>query len=143
MNASPDSSPDQGADRKPVVLVVEDEFLTRTAITAYLRDVGFAVVEAATAAEAKAVIAAEAAVDVVFVDVRLPGDVDGLMLADWVDRNAGDVPVLITSGAPSIRTPETVAGRPFVAKPYIYLVVERRLRELLARKSTLPWKPYD
>lgn len=135
MGAVPDVQPGGETERRPAVLVVEDEILVRAPIAAYLRDVGFTVIEAETAAEAKAVFASGTAVDIVFADVRLPGDEDGLSLADWVARQHGGVPVLITSGSFSLRDPANVIPHPFMPKPYIYYRVEQRLRELLAAKA--------
>lgn len=135
MGAVPDGNPEEEAGRGPAVLVVEDEFLVRTSISAYLRDVGFTVIEAVTAAEAKAVFASGTTVDIVFADIRLPGDEDGLSLADWVKRQHGEVPVLVTSGSFSLRDPANLTPHPFMPKPYIYYRVEQRLRELLGAKG--------
>lgn len=135
MGGVPESSPEPDAERQRVVLVVEDEVMVRSDIASYLRDVGFVVVEAATAAEAQAVFASETTVDVVFADVRLPGDVDGFMLADWIARHHPHVPVLATSGSFSLRDPAILASRRFIAKPYIFYQVETRLRELIAESG--------
>lgn len=132
MGVDPGASPGPEAERRRAVLVVEDEILVRLAISDYLRDVGFAVVEAKTAEEAKAVIVSGTDVDAIFTDVRLPGDMDGLALADWIGRHRPGLPVLVTSGSFSLREPERLASRQFLAKPYIFYQVERRLRALLA-----------
>ncbi len=135
MGGAPDISPDPDGERRRVVLLVEDEILARAPIAGYLRDVGFTVIEAGTAEEAKAVFASGTRVDIVFADVRLPGGTDGFTLADWVKETHPHVPVLVTSGSFSLRAPGAVVGRHFIPKPYIFYRVESRLRELLAEKD--------
>jgi DNA-binding NtrC family response regulator len=127
-----ESSQEQ-ADRKPSVLVVENEALLRTVIADYLRDAGFSVVEAVNAAEAKTLLAAQIAVDVVFSDIQLGDDPDGLALAKWIDVHCAGLPVLLTSGA--INPSSSGGERPFISKPFIYYQLEKRLRELITQKS--------
>ncbi|HVU19479.1 MAG TPA: response regulator [Rhizomicrobium sp.] len=124
-------SPLEDVERKPAVLVAEDEVMVRTVIAEYLRDAGFTVVEAANAAEAMALLASEVQVDIVFSDIQMGDGMDGLALADWIDAHCPGLPVLLTSGAflPLGRESE----RPFISKPYIYLQLEQRLRELIAQ----------
>jgi CheY-like chemotaxis protein len=84
--------------RQSVVLVVEDEPLLCNTVAEYLQLSGYAVIKAAGAAEAVTVLASGTTVDVVFSDVRMPGAMDGLQLAQWVRRRHGDIPVMLTSG---------------------------------------------
>jgi len=132
MGGVPSSSPDPDGGPRRVVLLVEDEILARAPIAGYLRDVGFTVIEAETADEAKAVFASGTLVDIAFIDVQLPGGTDGFALADWIEEAHPGVPLLLTSGSFSLRSPGSVGGRPFIPKPYIFYRVESRLRELLA-----------
>ena len=120
------------ADRKPIVLVVEDEILIRIDIAEYLRENGFTVVEAANAAEAVEVFASSAKVDIVFSDVHMPGEMDGFELARWIGEHFDGVPVLLTSGAETSRGALPTA---FIAKPYIFWNVEKRLRQLLDERQ--------
>lgn len=120
-------------DRKPTVLVVEDEVMLRTVIAEYLRGAGFTVVEAANAAEAMALMASQISVDIVFSDIQMGDGIDGFALADWIDVNCAGLPVLLTSG--TSMSDGGVGDCPFIAKPYIYLQLEKRLRELLAQTS--------
>ena len=74
------------------VLVVEDEVLIRVVIADYLRECGYRVYEAVNASEALAMLQApEVSVDIVFSDVEMPGDMDGLGLARWVRANKPSV----------------------------------------------------
>ena len=79
------------------ILVVEDEVLLRFVIADYLRDCGYQVIEANDASEAVALLTLEPP-DLVFSDVRMPGEMDGLGLARWVRTNRPGLPVILTSG---------------------------------------------
>ena len=65
-----------------VVLIVEDDLLARTTTASSLRDCGFEVYEAATAAEAVAILNT-VAVDALISGINMPGKTDGLALAKW------------------------------------------------------------
>jgi len=80
------------------VLVVDDDQLVREPIADYLREVGYAVLEAGDAREAIELVDHAAHVDLVFTDVRMPGELDGVGLARWVRTHRPDLPVLMTSG---------------------------------------------
>src|SRR3978361_1719325 len=98
------------------VLVVEDELMVRMPIAEYLRDCGYNVLEAASASEAIAAVAAEGPVSVVFSDIRMPGKMDGVGLAEWFHANYPDVPVLLTSGYNGGRvvSPTPTSRNPFL-----------------------------
>lgn len=66
------------------VVVVEDEFLIRMNVTLQLEDEGFEVVAAGTADEAMLLLPDEMPVHAIFTDVNMPGDLDGLDLAQEV-----------------------------------------------------------
>jgi CheY-like chemotaxis protein len=115
------------------VLVVEDEIFVREPIAEYLRDCGYQVLEAADAREAMRLIDSVGSVDVVFSDVRMPGDMDGVGLAQWLRTHHPKVSVLLTSGYFAARN---VAGAAMedvklIEKPYSQAQVLRRIRALL------------
>jgi CheY-like chemotaxis protein len=71
-----------------VVLVVEDEEVIRTLAAEFMADTGFEVLEAPDAHTAVRLLQTEAErVHVLFTDVRMPGAMDGLMLAHHTRRN--------------------------------------------------------
>ena len=78
-------------------MVVEDEILIRHDISGFLRSAGFEVIEANSATEAIQVLKDSLKVSLVFTDVRMPGTVDGIDLARYVQLHHPDIPVLITS----------------------------------------------
>jgi DNA-binding NtrC family response regulator len=100
------------------VLVVEDEFLVRLMVSDALRDVGYHVLEASSGDEAVDLFGSGVAIDVVFSDVRMPGEVDGLGLLAFVRGTYSEVPVIITSGhLPDLPKP-AISATKFLPKPY-------------------------
>ena len=100
-----------------VVLVVDDEPLIRMNAVDMLLDAGFQVLEAADAAEALQVLADHPEVAVLFTDINMPGDMDGLDLARRVHDSRPDVHLIVTSGKV---TPGagTIPDGDFLGKPY-------------------------
>jgi DNA-binding response OmpR family regulator len=121
----------------PAVLIVENEVLVRMAVAAYLRECGFKVVEARTAAEALRVFESDITVDVLFCCVDIPGDMDGFSLAQWVRRERPQTKVILTSGVRrSAEEAATLCEQgPHLAKPYDHRNLERRIRRLLGREA--------
>ena len=114
----------------PVVLIVENDVLLRLVTASNLRDAGFEVIEAANCAEALRVLD-RIPVDVLFSDIDMPGNLDGLALAQWVHRSQADTRIVLTSGA--ARTPGDVKEyASFLPKPYAEKDVERLLRSVLS-----------
>jgi CheY-like chemotaxis protein len=109
------AKPGNGAARKITLLVVEDEILIRMAAADHLRNNGFRVLEASTAAEALAVFAAGEPIQLVFTDVDMPGAMDGSALARWIRKYFPDVKVLLTAapGAAHGATQGAVLEKPY------------------------------
>ena len=79
------------------ILVVEDEILIRLAMADDLRRAGFTVIEASNAEEALSVLSATPDISLIVTDIRMPGRIDGLGLANWVRRHAPRIKVAIAS----------------------------------------------
>jgi DNA-binding NtrC family response regulator len=121
--------PQEQSSAAPVVLIVENDVLLRLVTASNLRDAGFEVIEAANAAEALRVLD-RIPVDVLFSDIDMPGNIDGLALAQWVHRSQADTRIILTSGA--ARTPGDVKEyASFLPKPYAEKDVESLLRSVL------------
>jgi two-component system, response regulator PdtaR len=80
------------------LLVAEDDIFVRAMIAEFLRDAGFDVVEAGNADEAMAVFEAGTEIDLLFSDVRMPGSMDGSVLAERVKGKWPGTHVVLTSG---------------------------------------------
>ena len=117
---------------KRLVLIIEDDFLTRYTAAEALREMGYLVIEAQDAAEAMSVFTSGTHVDFVFSDINMPGSLNGLEFAGWVAQRYPAVPILLTSGEPQ---PADALGlgnkRHFMTKPYDLDEVDRWLRQML------------
>ena len=125
-------------ERCPAILVVEDEVLIRFVISDYLRECGFKVYEAASAAEAIEILESnKASVDLIFTDIRLPGEMNGFALAQWARKNRPGVPVVLTSGdsKKSEAAKELCENEPFFAKPYDIQLVVAQIRTMIDAKG--------
>jgi CheY-like chemotaxis protein len=134
MKSLHDASSESTGKPPPTVLVVVDEVLVRMAVSDYLRECGYNVVEASDAHEAIEVMTSDVAVDVAFSDIAMPGSLDGFGLARWVRRERPEIKVVLSSG---IARSAKAAGElceegPMLAKPYEHADLERRIRALLA-----------
>ena len=65
------------ATERPVVLVVEDDFLIRIGAVEMIEQGGFDVIEAANADEAIAILEIRLDITVVFTDIQMPGSMAG------------------------------------------------------------------
>src|SRR4051812_15679945 len=108
----------QSAAQRPVILVVEDEFLIRMRAVAIIEDAGFEVVEAADADEAILILESRQDIRVMFTDIRMPGTMDGLKLAHAVKGRWPPVHIIATSAYHAGLKDELPAGSVFLPKPY-------------------------
>ena len=122
------------SDQAPNILVVEDEFLIRDYVVDQLRDCGFSVTPVGTADEAVDLIGRGRPVDLVFTDITLPGEIDGLALAQWIRSRKPSLPVVLTSGGHNAaKAAEVCKDEPFFAKPYDVGALVDCFRGLLQR----------
>ncbi len=119
------------------ILLVEDDPLVRTSVTAQLESLGYRTIAVANAAEALAVIDRGAPFDLLFTDVIMPGAMDGRQLADEAVRRRPGTKVLFTSGYTEraiIHHGRLDPGVLLLAKPHRKSDLARMLR--LALKSS-------
>ncbi len=112
------------------VLVVEDEPLIRIAATDALVDRGIMAWEAGDADEAFQALERHPRIGLVFTDVNMPGEMDGLHLAHEVSAARPDIELIVTSGAVDAEEVDLPDNGTFLPKPY----PPERLVELVARK---------
>ena len=119
---------------EPTILVVDDEPFIRMAVADHLRDCGFLVVEACDAAEAVEVLEALPHVALVFSDVRMPGEMDGIGLARWLADHRPGLPVILATGdLGKTYAAEELCGAHFFLKPFSFEAVGEKVRGLLHR----------
>jgi two-component system, response regulator PdtaR len=125
--------------RPAVVLVVEDEFLTRFAALTALDHAGFDVLDAENAEAALRVLAERSDVRVLFTDINMPGRLDGLELAFEVRRSRPSIGLILTSGKARPNELQMLGGARFLSKPYTELELLAGVEALmLLRPSPSP-----
>jgi DNA-binding NtrC family response regulator len=118
------------SEQKHVILIVEDEEVIRELLREHLSDLGFEVISASNADEARKIIASREAIELVLTDVNMPGSMDGAELAKWLDSYAPSMPVILVSGKASFPS-NASAKRLFLRKPFQLSDLEDRIRKLL------------
>jgi signal transduction histidine kinase len=103
------------------VLVVEDDEMVLTLAGDILRDIGYRLWTAGDAAAALLILHGDEPIDILFSDVAMPGDMNGVQLAIEARRLRPGIKVLLTSGYPAA----LLASRhgldrnmPLLGKPY-------------------------
>ena len=120
------------AARRPVVLIVEDEFLIRLHAAQIVEEAEFDVVEASNADEAIAILEARSDITVLFTDIQMPGSMDGLKLAAAVKGRWPPIKIVATSGLVNVRPDDLPEGGRFIPKPYNPTQLTATLQELTA-----------
>jgi CheY-like chemotaxis protein len=115
--------------KRPVVLVVEDEFLLRMDAADMIAAAGFEVVEAADADAAIEILEARNDIAVIFTDIQMPGSMDGLKLARAVRGRWPPIKIIATSGV-HVGEGDLPEGGRFVPKPYSSAQIAVVLRQL-------------
>ncbi|WP_205481444.1 response regulator [Sphingomonas arenae] len=113
------------------VLVVEDEPLVRMVAADALTDRGIMAWEAADAGEALEVLEQHPRIGLLFTDVNMPGEMNGLHLAHEVSVKRPDVGLIVTSGAVRLTDEDLPDNGTFLPKPYpteqLINIVEEKL----------------
>lgn len=117
----------------PRILLIDDEPSIREPLSEYLEAQGFAVTDAANAAEARSVLRAQS-VDLVVSDIMMPGE-DGLSLCRHI-RESSDTPVILLTA----RGEETdrivgleMGADDYVVKPFSPRELAARIKVVLRR----------
>jgi DNA-binding NtrC family response regulator len=126
---------------RQVILVVEDEPIIRFGLALHLEENGFQVIEAESAADAIAILQEPGSlVDLVFSDVRMPGEVDGIGLSRWIFENRPNIAVILASGELGKATAvQDLCGAETMTKPFDYGSITPRIRAAIMKKT--PPKP--
>mgnify|MGYP002622870180 FL=1 len=79
------------------LLLAEDDVIVRFVLAAQLRRSGYAVIEAVSGEEAKAVLVAGPELGVLLSDAQLAGEHSGFALAQWVRRHRKSIEVILAA----------------------------------------------
>jgi len=101
------------------VLLVEDDDEVAALVAQMLDQLGYEVTRAASATAALGALANGRRVDLVFSDIMMPGDLNGVDLAREVRKRRSGLPVLLTSGyAAAAERDAHALGVKILPKPY-------------------------
>ena len=120
---------------RPVILIVEDDFFLRMDAVEILSNAGYVAVEAGDADEAIAILEVRPDIHVIFTDVQMPGSMDGLQLAHFVNDRWPPIKIVGTSGLAGLGTQNLPQGGCFVPKPYLAAEVVRAVDEVLCAQQ--------
>ena len=118
---------------QPLILIVEDNDVTRMDAAVMIREAGYQVIEATNADEAIAYLESALPIAVIFTDIEMPGSIDGQRLAYAVHDRWPPVHIVATSG--HFDLPSFVVlpdGARFLPKPYLHAAVTRTLHDVLS-----------
>ena len=125
--------------REQTILVVEDEASVRLAISDFLTQQEFTVLQAAGAAGAIDVISLHPEIDLVFTDLAMAGDLDGLDLVDWLLKHHPGLPVIVASGLKGRVSTMAEFSRnqalSYFVKPYSYDAVAKKIRQAIEERG--------
>ncbi|WP_137974282.1 PAS domain-containing protein [Pseudomonas sp. F(2018)] len=121
------------APRPTRVLLVEDEEMVRQTTSLQLQDLGYEIIEAASATAALQLIDAGLAPDVLVTDHIMP-DKTGAQLAQELRLRLPDLPVLIITGYSNL-SPAQMHGFEVLAKPFRRAELAVRLSQLAHGKG--------
>jgi PAS domain S-box-containing protein len=121
------------------VLVVEDNDEVRHAVVDMLTGWGYRVVAAENPDVAAAILERDAAFDLLFTDVVMPGSMSAIELAALAQRRRPEIAVLLTSGyARDLIPMEDRPDYPMITKPYRGEELMARLRSVMAARRPPP-----
>lgn len=118
----------------PVILVVDDEDDVRQSAIVALEQFGYRVLEARDGAEAIGLLESRQDIDLLFTDVRMPGEMNGIELAFTVRSRWPSVAIVIVSGFFDLKGSSLPTGTSFLPKPYRFTELKLLVEQQLARK---------
>jgi len=113
---------------RPLLLVVEDEALVRQLVVLEFEDAGYDVIEAENGEEALTALHAYPSIELLFTDIRLPGQLSGWDIAEQARAMRPDLPVIYATGYSGEM--RIVPKGEFLRKPYKPSFVIERMRAL-------------
>ena len=125
------------SEYKQCILIVDDDAALRDLVSGYLGSSGYLVVEADDGAAMRAVLS-EHAVDLLILDLMLPGE-DGLSLLRWLREHHGPPVIIVSARGDEV---DRVVGLElgaddYLAKPFGPRELLARVRAVLRRGETI------
>ncbi len=120
---------------RPTILVVDDEATLRSVFADLLSSQGYRCITAANAVDALQIIEANVfKLDMLVTDIRMPGQLNGLDLANRVRELQPDTAILVISGhaADPIMKEIEERGYRILKKPFRHFHLEAAVKEALS-----------
>ena len=120
------------------ILVVEDEMIIAAKISMHLTNLGYEVTGILPRGEEALVSVEESKPDIVLMDIRLKGDMNGIDTAIRMQKNA-DIPVIfLTANADEVTFNKAKAAKPyaFISKPYKQVDLQRAIELTISHLAT-------
>lgn len=117
---------------RPIIALIEDDPLIRTAIARALDDASYNVISAANGTEGLAIFE-ENDVDLAVIDIVMPGNLDGFAVAAEAKRFKPGLRIIFTSGHPPPADKDLSSLGTFLQKPSripsLLAMIARQLRQ--------------
>ncbi len=114
-----------------VVLVVEDEMLLRMRAVDMVEDAGYTSVEAVDADQAIAILESRSDIALLFTDIQMPGQMDGLGLAHAVHQRWPPIKIILVSGQLKLANIDIPANSHFFGKPLAATEMIAEIRNMI------------
>ena len=105
-------------ERRRRILLVEDDDNVAELVSEMLSELGYDTLRADTARAALETLRADRKFDLVFSDMVMPGETNGLELAREISRRRPDLPVVLTTGYSAAAASAAAEGIRLLVKPY-------------------------
>lgn len=116
---SPERTVPENRSDNPLVLLVEDDEAVRAIVRRQLNELGYPLIEAEDASVALDLFRSIPEIKLMLSDISMPGDMDGLALADRLSREDPRLGIVLMSGQrASLQDLGEAAPYPFLAKPF-------------------------
>jgi CheY-like chemotaxis protein len=125
--------PARADEKRRKVLVVEDDPDVAEVAVAVIESLGHDVEMCAEAASALARVEQERDFDLVFSDIVMPGGMNGIELAEAIQKKFPDLPVLLATGFSNAALAPGALRFPVLAKPYSVQELSRRIGQMIER----------
>lgn len=113
------AEPPETEAANPLVLLVEDDDDVRTVVRRHLIELGYRLIEAEDASVALELFHSIPEIQLMVSDISMPGDMDGIALAEYLSREEPELGIVLMSGQrASLKSLGSNVTYPFLAKPF-------------------------
>jgi signal transduction histidine kinase/ActR/RegA family two-component response regulator len=116
------------------ILVVEDDDNVAGLVLEMLNVLGYDPLRTSNAERALEALRSEVQFDIVFSDMVMPGDMNGLDLVHQIVRDYPDLPVVLTTGYSAAASSAAAEGVRLLLKPYRIEALDTALKDALAQR---------